>query len=103
MTAPGDDPEAEVRAAAPRQPLGLWWLAVIGLALAGLLLVTSNLRAYGYAVGVTLAVLALLRATLPEPALGGLVVRQRWTDVATLSFLGSAVAILASTLRLTDL
>ncbi|SOC55527.1 DUF3017 domain-containing protein [Ornithinimicrobium cerasi] len=95
-----DDPEAERRAAVPRQPLGAWWVGVLGLAGAGVLLVTENLRAYGYAVGVTMGLLALLRAVLPPRLLGGLVVRGRWVDVATLSLLGVAVAVLASTLRL---
>jgi hypothetical protein len=95
-----DDPEAEQRAAAPRQPLAAWWVGVLGLAVAGVLLVTENLRAYGYAVGVTMGLLALLRALLPERLVGGLAVRGRWTDVLTLSVLGVSVAVLASTLRL---
>jgi hypothetical protein len=95
-----DDPEAERRAASPRQPLGLWWLGVVGLAAAGVLLVTENLRAYGYAVGATMGVLALVRATVPEGRSGGLVVRGRWVDALTLALLGGAIAVLASTLRL---
>ncbi|AXH97702.1 DUF3017 domain-containing protein [Ornithinimicrobium avium] len=90
------------RAARPRQPLGVWWLGVLGLGAAGVLLVTENLRAYGYAVGATLGVLALLRAVLPDSRAGGLAVRGRWTDVAAMALLGGAVAVLASTLRLTS-
>lgn len=97
-----DDPEAELRAASPRQPLGLWWVGVAGLAVAGVLLVTENLRAYGYAVGATMVALAVLRAVLPDSRAGGLVVRDRWFDVAAMTLLGGAVAVLASTLRLTD-
>lgn len=85
---------------APRQPLGVWWVGVAGIALAGLLLVSQNLRAYGYAVGATLFVLAMLRAVLPADRAGGLVVRGRMADVVTLVGLGLAVAVLASTLRL---
>ena len=85
---------------APRQPLGVWWVGVIGVALAGLLLVSQNLRAYGYAVGATLLLLALLRAMLPADRAGGLVVRGRVVDVLTLLTLGLAIAVLASTLRL---
>jgi hypothetical protein len=93
--------DSRARAAASSgQPLGWWWLGLLGLVAAGLLLVTENLRAYGYAVGVTLAVLALLRAVLPETRAGGLVVRGRWVDVAVLVLLGGATAVLASTLRL---
>lgn len=97
-----DDPQAELQAASPRQPLGVWWVGVVGLAVAGVLLVTENLRLYGYAVGVTMAVLALLRAVLPDSRAGGLVVRARWVDVAAMALLGGTVAILASTLRLTS-
>ncbi len=97
-----DDPDAERRAAQPRQPLGLWWVGVAGLGVAGVLLVAENLRAYGYAVGVTMAVLALLRAVLPDDRAGGLVVRDRWVDVAVMALLGGTVAVLASTLRLTS-
>ena len=97
-----DDPEAERRAASPRQLLGPWWVGVVGLGVAGVLLVAENLRAYGYAVGVTMGVLAVLRAVLPESRAGGLAVRGRWLDVATMALLGVAVAVLASTLRLAD-
>ena len=45
-------PESQGRGAV-RQPLGLWWLGVVGLVVAAVLLVTSNVRAFGYAVGVT--------------------------------------------------
>ena len=96
-----DDPEAERRAAAPHQALGPWWGAgVLGLAVAAVLLVTENLRAYGYAVGGTMGVLALARALLPDAAVGGLAVRSRWLDAATMATLGLAVAVLAATLRL---
>lgn len=97
-----DDPDAERQAGHPRQPLGLWWVGVVGLGVAGVLLVAENLRAYGYAVGVTMAVLALLRAVLPDSRAGGLVVRERWVDVAVMALLGGTVAVLASTLRLTS-
>lgn len=99
----GPDPEAERAAASPRQPLGLWWwLGVAGLVgAAGLLVMGENLRAYGYAVSLTLAALAMARAVLPPGTVGGIAVRTRWVDVATLSLLGGAIAILTSTLRLT--
>lgn len=96
--APEDD--AELAAGAPRQPLGVWWVGVAGLAIAVLLLVSQNLRAYGYAVGATLFVLAALRALLPASRAGGLAVRGRAVDVATLLVLGAAVAGVAYTLRL---
>lgn len=96
-----DDPEAERRAAAPRQPLGVWWGAgVLGLAVAAVLLVTENLRAYGYAVGGTMGLLALARVLLPDAAVGGLAVRSRWVDAVTMAMLGLAIAVLAATLRI---
>lgn len=90
----------EAWAARPSQPLGLWWLAVPGVVVAALLLLTQNLRLYGYALGATLVVLALLRALLPSRLAGGLVVRSRWVDVTTLLVLGAAVAVLARVIRL---
>ncbi|HSP61235.1 MAG TPA: DUF3017 domain-containing protein [Ornithinimicrobium sp.] len=96
-----DDPEAERRAASPHQPLGMWWGAgVLGLTVAAVLLVTENLRAYGYAVGVTMGVLALARVLLPDAAVGGLAVRSRWVDATIMALLGLAVAVLAATLRI---
>lgn len=95
-----DEVAAELRAARPWQPLGLWWLAVVGLALAALLLVTENLRAYGFALGGTLGLLALLRAVLPESRAGGLAVRGRGVDAVTLALLGGAVAVVSANLRL---
>ncbi|MGO0576630.1 DUF3017 domain-containing protein [Ornithinimicrobium panacihumi] len=92
-------PESQGRGAV-RQPLGLWWLGVVGLVVAAVLLVTSNVRAFGYAVGVTLGVLALLRAVLPAHRVGGLAVRTRVLDVLTLAALGASVAVLAGLLRL---
>ena len=97
-----DDPVAERLAATPRQPLGPWWVGVVGLTVAGVLLVTENLRAYGYAVGATMGLLALLRAVLPESRAGGLAVRGRWLDVTGMALLGVAVAVLARTLRLEE-
>lgn len=97
---PTPDLDDEVRAARPRQPLGPWWLGVLGLAVAAALLVTQNLRLYGLALGATLGILALVRALVPEERAGGLVVRGRWVDVLSLALLGVAVAVLAVNLRL---
>lgn len=95
----GEEQGERLDAARRAQPLGAWWLGVAGLVLSLLLLVGQNLRAYGVALGATLGVLALLRATLPPRLTGGLSVRGRWVDVATLLALGSAVALLATNLR----
>lgn len=73
---------------------------MLGLGVAAALLVTQNLRLYGLALGVTLGVLALVRALVPEEAAGGLAVRGRWVDVLSLALLGVAVAVLALSLRL---
>ncbi|WP_151526164.1 DUF3017 domain-containing protein [Serinicoccus kebangsaanensis] len=100
MSPTGDADESQPLVSTGTRPLGPWWLAVLGLVAAGMLLMSSNLRAYGYALGGTLGLLAVLRAVLPAGRAGGLVVRGRWIDVLTLLVLGVAVAVLASTLRL---
>ena len=82
------------------QPLGPWWVGVVGLVVSAVLLTSSNLRAYGYALGATLGVLALLRAVLPPGRAGGLAVRGRATDIVTLLLLGAATVAVAATLRL---
>lgn len=82
------------------QPLGPWWLGVVGLAVASVLLVTENLRAFGYAVALTLVVLAVLRSLLPAHRAGALAVRSRWVDVLTLLGLAAAIALVAGVLRL---
>ncbi|WP_298890608.1 DUF3017 domain-containing protein [uncultured Serinicoccus sp.] len=97
-SAPGEELRRESGAAT--QPLGAWWVGVLGLVVSGVLLTSSNLRAYGYALGATLGVLALLRAFLPPGRAGGLEVRSRLTDVATLLLLGTATVTVAATLRL---
>ena len=57
------------------------------------------LRAYGVALGATLGLLGLLRATLPPRTVGGLAVRSRRVDASTLLLLGLALAVLATNLR----
>ncbi|OLT17245.1 hypothetical protein BJF86_16100 [Serinicoccus sp. CNJ-927] len=101
MTPAAEDSDELPGGVDPSGPvLGVWWLSLLGLLVAALLLLSSNLRAYGYALGATLGALALLRAVLPTARAGGLAVRGRWVDVATLLLLGAAVAVLASTLRI---
>lgn len=82
------------------RPLGPWWLGVVGLAVAAVLLVAENLRAFGYAVALTLVVLALARMVLPADRAGGLAVRSRTVDVLTLLGLAGAMAFVAGVLRL---
>ena len=94
-----DDDAEPLRRGRLGQPLGVWWLGVIGLGVALLLLIAENLQAYGVALGGTLGLLALLRAVLPTRRVGGLSVRSRWVDVTTLLLLGAAVALLATNLR----
>ena len=88
------------RCAQQGQPLGLWWVGVLGICASFGLLLTGNLRGFGYAVGITLLVLALLRVILPPRIVGALAVRSRWLDAGTLSVLGVASAVVTSTLRL---
>ncbi|WP_134773845.1 DUF3017 domain-containing protein [Ornithinimicrobium flavum] len=97
---PGHGLDEELTAGRPGQRLGLWWLAVVGMVAAAVLLVTGGLRHYGYALGGTLVVLAVVRLVAPEERAGGLAVRGRVLDAATMLGLGVAVAVLAAYLRL---
>ncbi|MDO5504063.1 MAG: DUF3017 domain-containing protein [Actinomycetia bacterium] len=97
-------PDASVE---PRPPivssLGLWWVPVLGLLVACGFLVTDHMLRAGASFGASMWLAAGLRAFLPESAAGGLVVRNRWLDVAMLVIGGIAVVVSAFTLDLTDL
>lgn len=73
------------------QPLGLWWLLPVGLAVAVVLLFTTGVQQAGYAIAGTLGMCALLRLVLPREAVGGLLVRSKAWDVLTLLVLAAAV------------
>ncbi len=80
------------------QSLGVWWLLPVGLAVALWVLLTGGLRSYGYALAATLAAAALVRLLLPKEHSGGLVVRSRAWDVASLLVLSAAAAVLTANL-----
>ena len=91
----------------PRPPivstLGVWWLPVIGLLVACGFVATDHMLRAGASFGASLFLAAALRAFLPESVAGGLVVRDRWLDVAMLVIGGIAVVLSAFTLDLQDL
>ena len=91
----------------PRPPIvrGLraWWLPVAGLMVALAFVATDHMLRAGAAFGGSMLLAAALRAFLPESLAGGLVVRQRWLDVAMLVIGGVAVLLSAFTLDLRDL
>lgn len=97
----GDRPEAEparpTRQRVLRAVVNEWPLAlVLSVCVAGLLVVLSNHFRRGtvlFAGGLVLA--AALRAVLPTPAAGLLVVRNRVLDVLTLGALGLGVLLTA--------
>lgn len=80
------------------QPLGLWWVFPIGLAVSLYILLDGRLREAGYAMAATLAVAAIARLVLPRGAVGGLLVRSRAWDVLTLLALGAGMVVLSATL-----
>lgn len=83
--------------------LNLWWVlaagSVVGLAFAA---ADHMWRCWATFAG-TLILCAVLRVVLPDPVCGGLVVRRRWVDVATLAFFGLAIGIIGFQLDLTAL
>lgn len=83
-----------------RQPLGWWWILPVGLVAAFGVLLQGELREFGYVVAGTLAAAGLVRLVLPRGAVGGLLVRSRWLDVACLWGFALAVAFLSATLRI---
>lgn len=91
----------------PRPPIvsGLraWWVPLAGLLLALGFVVTDHMLRAGASFGGSMLVAAVLRAVLPESMAGGLVVRQRWLDVAMLTVGGVLVLVSAFTLDLRDL
>lgn len=91
---------SEVRRWRSGQPLGLWWLLPVGLAVALWLLLGGGLRTYGYAMAATLVVAAVVRLVTPKDRAGGLVVRSRVWDVVLLLALAAATLVLTANLVL---
>ncbi|KAB7743655.1 DUF3017 domain-containing protein [Nostocoides sp. F2B08] len=104
---PVPDPGSAVATAEPRPPivsnLGLWWLLAIGLVVALLFVATDHMWRAGASFACSMWLAAAIRAFYPDERAGGLVVRQRWLDVAMLVIGGILVAVSAFTLDLRDL
>ena len=84
---------------APR--LGWWWVAAPVLLLGVVLFLLDEVRTAGYVIAGGLGLAALLRLVLPTARSGGLAVRSRGVDVATMAVLGLALAFITSVLDLT--
>lgn len=87
------------RPATPRL-LGPWLLLILGVLAAVVAVTADHVRAGGYVLAATLALVALLRAVLPPELAGAVTVRSRTTDLLMLLAGAVTVAVLASTLNL---
>ncbi|MGA8048431.1 MAG: DUF3017 domain-containing protein [Dermatophilaceae bacterium] len=91
----------------PRPPivsdLGLWWLLALGLVVALLFVATDHLWRAGASFACSMWLAAAIRTFYADERAGGLVVRDRWLDVAMLVIGGILVALSAFTLDLRDL
>ena len=86
---------------APR--LGWWWVATPVLVLSVIAYSRGEIRLAGYLMAAGLGFAALLRLVLPESRSGGLAVRSRLVDVATMALLGLGLAVITSLLDLRPL
>ncbi len=88
----------------PRPPvvprLATWWVVAAVLALALVFVATDHLLRAGVTLAAGCLVGAVLRGVLPEDRAGGLVVRSRFVDVATMAVLGALVLLSALVLDL---
>lgn len=80
--------------------LGWWWLAAPVLVLGVVFFLLDEVRTAGYTIAAGLGLAALLRLVLPTARSGGLAVRSRGVDVATMAVLGLALAFITSVLDL---
>ena len=81
--------------------LGWWWLAAPVLLLGVVCFALDEVQLAGYTIAAGLGLAALLRLVLPTAHSGGLAVRSRGVDVATMAVLGLALAFITSVLDLT--
>lgn len=84
----------------PVQRLRVWWLVMAGVVAAVVIVMQGETRLGGYVLAATLGGAGLLRLVLPTWATGGLVVRGRLIDTATMLALGVATAVLTAALNL---
>jgi hypothetical protein len=80
--------------------LGPWWAVALTAAVGIGLAAVGLIRLGGYVLAGALAFGAIVRALLPRVPAGGIAVRTRWMDVATLGGLAVAVFTAFSLLRL---
>ena len=83
---------------APR--LGWWWVAAPVMVLGVVIVPFDEVRLAGVVIAAGLGLAALLRLVLPTARSGGLAVRSRGVDVATMAALGLALAVITSVLDL---
>jgi len=83
---------------APR--LGWWWVAAPVLLAGVVFFLFDEVLLAGYTIAAGLGLAALLRLVLPTARSGGLAVRSRGVDVATMAILGVALAFITSVLDL---
>ena len=81
--------------------LGVWWLVAAGLGVGMIVMWAGHVRGGGFVFAATLLVAGLLRLVLPASRAGGLAVRSRVVDAATLIGLGLALSAIVATLDLT--
>ncbi|GAB3066947.1 MULTISPECIES: DUF3017 domain-containing protein [unclassified Phycicoccus] len=80
--------------------LGWWWVATPVLALGVVAFAAGHVRLAGFVLAGGLLMAALIRAVLPTALSGGLVVRSRVVDVATMALLGVTLAVITASLDL---
>ncbi len=80
--------------------LGWWWVATPVLLVGILAFGLGYVRGAGFVMAGGLLLAALIRAVLPTDRSGGLVVRSRVVDVATMTLLGLALAVITASLDL---
>ena len=80
--------------------LGWWWVAAPVLLLGVVFFLLDEVRLAGFTIAAGLGLAALLRLVLPTAYSGGLAVRSRGVDVATMALLGLALAFITSVLDL---
>ena len=96
----GDAEVVRVRPALEVPPLAAWWIIAAGMVVAMLFFFTDHVLRATLACGGSLVLAAVLRIVLSPDRAGGIVVRSRFIDAATLLVLAGAVLLSGFTLDL---
>ncbi|GAB3433698.1 hypothetical protein GCM10027517_00890 [Phycicoccus ginsengisoli] len=80
--------------------LGWWWVTIPVLLLGLYAFTRGEVRLAGYVMAASVGLAALLRLVLPAGRGGGLAVRSRFADVATLLVLAGGLAVITKVLDL---